>query len=246
MNHHRKKAASFVFIFFSVVVLLISSITSFSFFYTFFPNMLPAGVLDSQTSRIISGSIGVTLFDLATAVWLFVFLQASETSEQRAISGLMITIAFLGAAMSSVAYLILTATGQLALDPQTQETVGLFSLVIVIIGVVANFGAAQAHGRFSKENKEAVAQADWDEKLEKAHEDNRKALLRQVEAKTKERLGEVAPQLADLKVDRIVKDFLNKEGGDHIKVEPRNRPPVDRGNQTRLDEVDPKDFQQGS
>lgn len=216
IDDYKKKAAQYIFVFFGVIVLVISAITSFSFFYTFFGNLLPDGFVENSISRMVSGVIGTVLFDLATAVWLFVFLQASNSPEQRAISGIMTLVVFVGAASSSVAYLILTATGQLALDAGTQDSVATFALVVVIIGVIANFGAAQAHRALSTENKEAITLSNWRDKLAKNKQKNKKGLMRQVEAQVKEQLKIISPDLAKIKTQLLVQEFLETEGGEEL------------------------------
>ena len=81
---HKRTAAKYLFTAFALAVLAISALTSFAFFYNHFAGLLPAGLLDAQISRIISGLVGMTLFDLACTIWLVAFLHHAETAEQRA------------------------------------------------------------------------------------------------------------------------------------------------------------------
>lgn len=210
-NTHKQTAAKYLFTAFALAVLTISALTSFAFFYNHFAGLLPAGLLDAQISRLISGIVGMTLFDLACTVWLIAFLHHAETSEQRAISLIMSALAFIGAGAASVAHLGLTATGDLALDPATRSTVAIVALVVVILGVVLNFGAATAYQRFSIESKAAVREADRRDRIQAAEDEQAAYLDGLIAQSVKEQLTEAAPDLARQQAARIAGRFYRHE-----------------------------------
>jgi hypothetical protein len=208
---HKGQLARIVFTLFSVMVVAISAMTSFSFFYHYFAGLLPDTLLEFSIRAIISGVVGVLLFDVACVIWLLTFLHHSETSEQRAISLGMTLMTFVGAAAASVAYLSLTATGDLELAESTKGTIAIMALIVVILGVVLNFGAAQAHQRYSLESKAAVREADRRDALQDA-EDNQATLLDQLVAKSmQEKLTAIAPELADEQAGKLAGQFLGRE-----------------------------------
>lgn len=214
---HKRKAASFLVTAFGLAVLLISSSTSFGFFYTYFDSLIPAAVLDTSIGALISGVVGVLLFDVACAIWLFTFLHHSETPEQRAIALIMTIATFIGAAAASVAYLGLTADGDLALDAATSATISTFSLVVVIIGVIANFGAMQAYQRFSHENKLEVREADRRDKIQIAEDEQAAYLDGLIAQQVKQILTDEAATLAQLQARRIAARFQRSEAAKYAE-----------------------------
>jgi hypothetical protein len=216
---HNKKAAQFIVISFAVVIVAISASTSFGFFYTFFTNLIPAGVLDPLIGALISGVVGVLLFDVASVIWLNTFLNHAETPEQRAITLIMTIVTFLGSAAASVAYLVLTATGDLALDPTTRGSIGMFALVVVIIGVVANFGSMQAYQRFSYDNKQRVREADRRDRIQTAEEEQAAHLDDLIAQQVREQLTQIAPDLARQQARRIAGHFWRHENAKYADGE---------------------------
>ena len=211
VTSYKTKAVQFGFMFFGIVVALISATTSFSFFATYFSTIIPSTVLDPQIGRLVSGLMGVTLFDLATIVWLYTFLHVAETSEQRAISLAMIVVTFLGAASASVAYLSLSATGAMALDATSLQTIGSLSLIVVLIGIVLNFGAMLAFTRYSRENKQLIVQSDFDEVVERMEIESKKQLLLALKAQVTANIAPVAKQLAKEQATQMLRDFRERE-----------------------------------
>ncbi len=220
MNSHQQKAAQFLAVAFGVVVLAISASTSFGFFYTFFDNLIPHSVLAADIAALISGVIGTLLFDVACAIWLFIFLHHSETPEQRAITLIMTVLTFIGSAAASVAYLGLTAGGDLALDTATRDTIATFALVVVIIGVIANFGAMQAYQRYSYTNKQRVMEADRRDLLQSAEDEQARYLDELITQQVKEILTAQAGTLAQQQARRIAAKFYRHEMAKYAGGEP--------------------------
>jgi len=229
MNAHQKKAARFTATAFGVIILAISASTSFAFFYNYFSNLIPPGVLGPDVAALISGIVGTLLFDVAAVVWLQTYLNDARTPEQRAISLMMLIITFVGAAAASVAHLSLSATGDLALDPATLDSIATVSLVTVIIGVIANFGSTIAYQRFSYDNKQSVRASDREDEIQKAEDEAANELDSLVSQKLKERLTHIAPTLADQQAARIAAQYARREGAKYGSAETAV-PPSRKGN----------------
>ena len=209
INTHQKKAVQFLAIAFGLIVLLISAVTSFGFFHTFFDGLIPA--VDTSVSSLISGLVGVLVADVATAVWLILYLQHAETAEQRAISLIMTVVTFLQSAAASISYLVLTANGNLTEASQTADTVSTFALVFVVVAVVANFGAVLAYQRFSQENKTAVREAERRDRLQQTEDEQAAYLDELVSQKVQELLVTQAETLATDQAKRIYQRFYQAE-----------------------------------
>lgn len=231
MNAHKKTAARFTAMAFGAVILAISASTSFAFFYNYFSNLIPPGVLGADVAALISGVVGTLLFDVASVVWLQTYLNDARTPEQRAISLMMLIITFVGAAAASVAHLSLSATGELALDAATLDSIATVALVTVIIGVIANFGSTIAYQRFSYDNKQAVRTSDREDEIQKAEDGAANELDSLVSQKLKERLTHIAPTLADQQAARIAAQYQRREAAKYGSTDtgetavPANEPP---------------------
>jgi hypothetical protein len=219
MNAHKKTAAKFTAMAFGAVILAISASTSFAFFYNYFSSLIPPGVLGPDVAALISGVIGTLLFDVAAVVWLQTYLNDARTPEQRAISLMMLIITFIGAAAASVAHLSLSATGELALDVATLDSIATVALVTVIIGVIANFGSTIAYQRFSYDNKQAVRESDREDEIQKAEDGAANELDALVSQKLKERLTQIAPTLADDQAARIAAQYQRREAAKYGSAE---------------------------
>ncbi len=233
MKSHQTKAAQFAIAGFSLIVLAISASTSFGFFYQFFDALIPPEILGAGTGALISGAVGVLLFDIACSIWLFTFLHHAGTPEQRAITLIMTAVTFVGSAAASVAHLGLTATGDLAIDPGARGTIALTSLVVVILGVICNFGAALSYQRFSYDNKMQVRESDRLDLIQKAEDEQASELDALVGQQVKELLTQQAPQLAAIQAQRLAAKFYRSEtakyGSDQTNNGTETAPTPSRG-----------------
>lgn len=211
MKSHQTKAAQFAIAGFSLIVLAISASTSFGFFYNFFDALLPPELLGPKFAAFVSGAVGIILFDVACSIWLLTFLNHAETPEQRAITLIMTSITFIGSASASVAHLGLTASGELAIEESMKGSIALVSLVVVILGVIANFGAALAYQRFSADSKQAVRESDRRDLILKAKDEHAKSLDQLVQQKVREMLTKQAPAIARVQADRLAAEFYRTE-----------------------------------
>jgi hypothetical protein len=236
MKSHQTKAAQFAVMFFSGAILLVSASTSFGFFYNFFDSLIPPELLGKQTAALISGAVGIMLFDIACAVYLFAFISHADTPERRAITLIMTTVTFVGSASASVAHLGLTATGDLAIDPDARGTIAMVSLVIVILGVIVNFAAILAYQRFSYENKIAVRESDRLDMLQKAEAEQADELDQLVAQQVKELLTKQAPQLAAMQAERLAAKFYRNEQSKYGSTDTQAALPQNTNRQTELNQ----------
>ncbi|MCA9923071.1 MAG: hypothetical protein KC421_11900, partial [Anaerolineales bacterium] len=164
---------------------------------------------------------------------LFTFLHHAGTPEQRAITLIMTAVTFIGSAAASVAHLGLTATGDLAIEESARGTIGMVSLIVVILGVICNFGAALAYQRFSYDNKMQVRESDRLDMIQRAEDEQAGYLDSLVAQEVKELLTSQAPQLAAIQAERLAAKFYRGESakygskethnGDHLPA-PNGRP----------------------
>lgn len=211
IQSHQKKAAEFFVVGFSLIILAISATTTFTFFSSYFIQIFPVDLLGSQLARLMAGGAGVILFDLAAVYWLSTFLRHAETSEQRAISGLLLVITFAGAAAASMAQLGLAATGDVALDPATRQSIADISVWTVIAGVVVNFGANIAYSRFSLASKEAVREANRRDSLQKAEDKGNDLLDRELSQLVEQYLSDEVDAIAREQARRIAGQWRRDE-----------------------------------
>lgn len=223
MNAHTRISAQRIVITFFAGIMLISSVTSFGFFFNFFNTLIPPTlpIIGGVVGAIISGLIGVLLFDVSTAVWLYAYLNTAETPQQRATALTMSGAAFVGAAAASIAHLSLSATQLDALTVEAEAWVSLGALLIVILGVVANFGAAINYQRNSLEARQAVREADRRDTMLLAEDQHRSDLDKLVKTKTKSLLDAKSDQLANMQAERIAQEFLDREAA---KYDPNYSP----------------------
>lgn len=199
------------FVVWYILVFSISSSTTFAFFFRFFGGWIPEGLVDPFIAQLMSGVAGVLLFDIAAIIWLFVYLRGAGSVEQRSISISMTFVDFLGAAMASVAYLALTASGDLALDAVTKDIIGLLALVVVIIGVVLNFGASLGFSRYEPKMKEEVREADRRDRIEKAQGESQRKLDDEVARKLKDKIDGLSSSIAERQSKQLAQGFYDVE-----------------------------------
>ena len=226
MKGHQSSAVKFLSIGFALVLLSVSGLTSFAFFVEFFPEVIPEQVLNPDVGSLISGGIGVVLFDLATVIWLILFLNDAETEEQRAIALIMAGVTFIGSAAASVAYLSLTAKGSMdVLDVTTKNTVASFALGVVLLGIVANFGASQMYQRYEKGNKAKVRNSDREDVLQAAEDEQAGHLDALIAQNVREKLAAIAPELAEEQARRLVSRVYRVEAAKYADTAPSSSSP---------------------
>ncbi len=210
-EQYKKSAASFFVVAFGIVVLAISGVTTFSFFATYFSAIFPADMLGNELASMLAGGAGIMLFDVASIYWLNTFLQHAETSEQRGIALIMLVVTFLGAAGASIAQLGLAASGDVALDISTRQSIANAAVWSVIVGVVANFGANIAYSRFSLASKAAVMEADRRDMVQNAENEQARLLDGLIAQQVKELITAESAALAQEQAGRVVDAFRARE-----------------------------------
>ena len=208
---HQESAAGFLIMATSAIIVGISAITTYGFFSTYFPGLVPVDIAGPMYSRMLSGLVGVIIFDLGVIVWLTAFLRNAETPEQRAIALVMTFFCFTISAISSAAHLYMSGIGAMAQDAATIATLRNVSMVAVVLGVVCNFGAWTLYGRYSYASKLRVREADRRDNLQKAENQQAKFLDSLVAQDVKKQLEAEAPQLAALQAQRLAAMFASRE-----------------------------------
>ena len=170
-------------------------------------------------ASLLAGGAGVILFDIASVYWLHTFLNHAETSEQRGIALIMLIVTFVGAAGASIAQLGLAASGDVALDPATRQSIANASVWTVIIGVVSNFGANIAYGRFSLASKQAVMEADRRDMVQDAEDEQARLLDGLIAQNVKELITAEAGKLAQEQARRVVAAFRSREMAKYAGVD---------------------------
>lgn len=234
-EEHSRQSIGLFFKIFAILILLISALTSFAFFYTFLPGLVPQGVLDGNLGKMFSGFVGVLLLDIATVLWLNNFLHNSETSEQRSIALIMTTITFVGSAVASIAYIGLKGEGELTLTGETRGTIGIVSLFMVIGTIVLNFAAVQFHTRYSLASKNAVRESDRLDRLAKKEAENAKILDNMVAQQLAQEFEVIAPGLAASQAKSLATKMYSTE---MLKV--TNKPTNRLDSNTMSFDVDPE------
>lgn len=199
------------FTFFIAIIAIISGTTTFSFFQMFFPSIVPSRVMGEVAASNLSGAFGAILFDVGAIFWMLAFLRLAETDEQRITSAVMVGVCFLGSAISSVAFLVLTSNGSMAISEVNQFRVGIFALIVVIIGVVSNFGAGMTFNFFTRESKQRVREADRRSKLQAKIAQQQNRLDAMVSEQVDANLENEVKKLAVGRSATIVSDFIKNE-----------------------------------
>jgi hypothetical protein len=74
VSGHKVTAVRFILALFFGGLVVFSAMTTFSFFVAFFSKILPVATVGADVAALVSGVVGVFLFDVATVVWLYGFL----------------------------------------------------------------------------------------------------------------------------------------------------------------------------
>lgn len=208
---HKESATGFLLLAASVIIIAISASTTFGFFSTYFPAIVSPEFVGPMYAKVISGMIGVTVFDLMTVTFLLAFLYKAETPEQRAISLIMTFVTFIFSAIASAAHLYMTASGNMAQDGATLSTLRNVAMVSVVLGVVINFGAWISYTRYSYSSKVRVREADRRDMVQRAEDAQANHLDKLVAQKVQEELEQMADSLAMVQARRIADAFSRRE-----------------------------------
>ena len=225
---HKESATGFLLIAASVIIIAISASTTFGFFSTYFPAIISPEFVGPMYAKVTSGIIGVVVFDLMTVTFLLAFLYKAETPEQRAISLIMTFVTFIFSAIASAAHLYMSASGGMAQDAATLAMLRNVAMISVVLGVVINFGAWISYTRYSYSSKQRVREADRRDMVQKAEDVQANSLDRLVAQKVKERLEDMADNLAVMQAQRIADAFARREQAKYhdgpIKLPPSAAP----------------------
>jgi hypothetical protein len=208
----------FVFAGFKILIVAISALTSFAFFITFLPSLIPSIITTEQGGSLITGLVGVILLDGACLVWLHL-RGTAETGQQGTMAFAGAVIAFCGSALASVAYLALSAS-EVILDSQSTYTLQMVSLIGIITAVVANFALAILYEQNSIENQENAREIKRHHRIMNTEARHEKQLSGDMERLMREALKGRAPEMAQTGTEWYVEKIKDKERRRYGRPEP--------------------------
>lgn len=207
---HKRQAVNIGFLVGGLVWLVISGTSSFGFFYTYLPSIVPAGIAGS-IAPVISGVIGVALFDVAGILWLAVYLHHTETAAQRAIAMIMAVVTFAGSVASTVAYFALEATSGgnqlILLESSTANVIGWFALAVVILGSALNFIGYNLYNSQSLENQRRIREDNQRDVIQAAEDEQSEYLTDLVTSSVKSKIKALAESLAEEEAAHLVNQY---------------------------------------
>lgn len=204
-NHITK----YLFLTFAAIVVCISALTSFAFFATFLPSLVPSVLASDEGGTLISGAVGVILLDVACLVWLRVG-QHAETAQQGAVAGIGAALTFCGSAVASVAHLSLNAA-DIALSSQAQDAVAMGALIAVIAAVVLNFLLSILYASNSDAAQKRRRETNRLQSVAHATNEQASELDKMVAANVIAYLEKKAPKLAEETAEKHAHHFLQME-----------------------------------
>lgn len=172
---------------FFVVITLLSLSTSFLYFVEVF-SFGRGLITDTIVAVIINGSIGVIVLDGAAIAWLKIYLGASDNNTVRTMAAVGMTIGVIGSAVSSFAYLLISAN-----DYVVAPDVQLYTQVTMAIIIIAHFLLVFGSGFKS-------TQAKIDERSAAMISDATDEMLKLTESKFREAI----PMLAEMNAAQLV------------------------------------------
>ena len=190
-----------------MIYFLLSAITSFAFFFTYFPQFLPLPYLGEWAEFIepaVSGLIGVALFDYAAVKWLQIYLHGCDNNDQRSTARTAFWFGFVGSAASSFAYIFLTSNRLFAIPDNLRWWLSVGAVLIISVSVVFNFYSKISFDEQSNSSKLAIREAERRGRIQKAEEEEADHLDALIEQKVKEKLAAEADSLAEEQARRVV------------------------------------------
>ena len=198
------------------IFVVLSSITTFMFFWTYMPEFINLdwlGTWGAYISPVLSGIVGVLLLDYATVKWLQIYLHGCDdgNNEQRATAQYAFYFDFAGSAVSSGAYLILSADNLITLDASTREWIGIASIVMIALAVIFNFYSKLDFDFKSNTARESIREAERMGKIAQARQQEEKHLDDLIAQKTREKLASQADAIAETRADSLANDYQRIE-----------------------------------
>jgi len=210
-----------------ILYFIISGLTSFMFFHENLPTLVSLDMLGSSAAivePIISGLVGVALFDGAAVGWLTLYLRGCDNNEQRSIARLAFWAAIGGSSISSFAHLFLTGNSLLQLPADFEFGISVFSVFIIALAVVLNFVAKLQFDANSNDSKEATRESTRRGRIQAAEDRQADQLDKLIVEKTESKLEAKADNIAEKRSDRIAQMRERLEMGDDYKGQPRRQP----------------------
>lgn len=211
------------------IFVVLSSITTFMFFWSYMPgfvNLDWLGAWGAYISPVLSGIVGVLLLDYATVKWLQIYLHGCDegNNEQRSTAQYAFYFDFAGSAVSSGAYLILSADNLITLDASTREWIGIASIAMIALAVIFNFYSKLDFDFKSNTAKESIREAERMGKIAQARQGEEKHLDELIAQKTREKLAGQAEAIAEQRADSLAAEYERIEAAKSPRTSPRPTP----------------------
>ena len=219
-NTPEKLSANKVKTFMGALYFLISGLTSFMFFYENLPTLARIEILGTyaqQIGAIVSGLVGVAVFDGAAVGWLYLLLYGSDNNYQRSIAKVAFWAAIGGSTISSFAYLFLTGNSLFVLPDDFKFYMSVFSIFIIALAVVVNFVSKLSFDSNSDASRAAERLNVRRGRIQAAEEQMAVMLDRLIVDKTKAKLSAKADGMAEVRSDRLVDERQRAEMGDDYR-----------------------------
>jgi hypothetical protein len=217
------------------IYFVLSAVTSFAFFFVHLPAFVPLPFLGAEMASVvepvISGLIGVALFDLAAIKWLEIYLYGSGNNDQRDIAQRAFWVGFWGSAASSFAYIFLTGNNLVVLPTEAAWWMSITSIFIIAASVVFNFYSKIVFDSHSNQSKEAIREAERLGRIQEAEANEADYLDDLIAQNVKERLNQHAAELASEQAEKIVAERLAIERAKYANK--NHRPPRPTGSPQR-------------
>lgn len=184
-----------IFKVFGAAIVIASSILTFGFFYTYLPAIVV--FVDTGTAALISGILGVLIFDGGALVWLQVYLRGCENDDQRNIALHTSIIDITGSACASFVEIFLTGTGLVTLSDNMRFGIGLTALVITGGVLTWNFVAIWRFHKNSNRSKEEIREGKRQALIQAQEEKQLDELDKLIASKVSNKLQEKAEDLAE-------------------------------------------------
>lgn len=192
-----------------VVILALSAMTTFGFFIESMPGLIPLPFgIDPAIIKLITGAIGVLLFDGGAFYWLSVHNKSTENSKQRNVSNRIFWVCVAGSIMASLVYLVLFASNLWTVPQDARDVIGFAALIGVAFVVSFHFYSGIEMTKHNEENRVRVAEANSADKAERAERDALVHLDTLMEKEVKDQLTKIAPVLANRQAADIVRQRL--------------------------------------
>ena len=160
-QQEKSSLAGYISTGFSVLLLGISGLASFAFFGTFAPGLL-ASLLPADLASIFAGLIGLLLMEGSVIAWHYLATRDADTQKQIALARAGYIFSLVLSVSVTVSWFALSSDlASSWVTGQTESTVKLASLLLLIVAVAAQFVLSSEYRRAAQATQEATHEAAY-------------------------------------------------------------------------------------